>query len=116
MGRFSDVKQILDDAVGNRDIGQHGRFWLNKTRNDFVNLDVFGEQLLIEGDGANSNLVQALRGEGLFGADLAVPPPNAVYRRMPAGRPPVPDDKIDFIKAWIDDGCPDDVPPPAVAK
>jgi hypothetical protein len=116
MGRFSEVTKILDDAVGNQDIGAHGRFWLGKTRDQFVNMNVLGEQLLVVGDGTNSNLVKALRGEAPFGADLPTPPSGAIYRRMPAGRTPVADGLVAVIQSWIDDGCPDDAPLAAKAN
>jgi len=63
------------------------------------------KKLLVSGDGAGSNLVKALRGEAPFGADIGTP--GATFRRMPAGRPAVPPEKVDVIKKWIDDGCPD---------
>ena len=54
--------------------------------------------MLVVGDGKNSNLIKALRGQ---------PPFDGTYApRMPDGYPPVPDDKIDQIERWIDAGCP----------
>jgi hypothetical protein len=115
MSRFEQVKQILDDAVGGQDIAAHRRFWLGVTRDQFVAKSIYGEPLLVVGDGNASNLVKALRGELPFGADTGTP--EAFYRRMPAGMEPVAPDRIDFVRQWIDDGCPDDPveaePPPS---
>jgi photosystem II stability/assembly factor-like uncharacterized protein len=111
--RFARVRAILDEAVGGPDapVGVHGPFWRGATREQFVTAKVVGKPLLTVGDGAGSNLVRALRGETPFGADLPEPPPGASLSRMPAGLPPVTAESIAFVAAWIDDGCPDDVPP-----
>ena len=107
MGRFQEVIDILDGAVGGSTapIGAHGPFWRSKTKAQFIAASVFGQKLLTAGDGKNSNLVKALRGEAPFGSDIGTP--GASFRRMPAGRPAVPASKIDVIEKWIDDGCPD---------
>lgn len=111
--RFARVRAILDEAVGGRDtpVGIHGPFWRGATRDKFVAATVAGRPLLTVGDAAGSNLVRALRGEDPFGADLPEPPPGASLSRMPAGLPPVPAEAVEFVAAWIDDGCPDDPPP-----
>jgi hypothetical protein len=107
MKRFEKVKQILDEAVENQDIGAHGAFWRPLNLEAFKAKKVFGQQLLIPGNGAQSNLVRALRGQNPFGLDIGVE--GARYPRMPAGGfPPVADDRIAFIEKWINDGCPDD--------
>lgn len=107
MKRFLKVKQILDEAVENQDIGAHGAFWRPLNLEAFKAKRVFGRQLVIPGNGAQSNLVLALRGQAPFGSDIGTA--DAIYPRMPAGGfPPVPDDRIVFIEKWINDGCPDD--------
>lgn len=107
MNRFQRVIEILDRAVGgpNAPVGFHGAVWRNITRNDFVARKIFGLQLVAVGDGAGSNLVKALKGESPFGADLAEPPPDATFSRMPAGLEPVPPSEIAFIETWINEGC-----------
>jgi len=112
MKRFTQVKQILDNAVGGQNFGAHGAFWRTLSRDQFVAKSVFGQKLLVVGDAASSNIVHALKGEKPFGTDLGTP--GAMFRRMPAGRPPVAPQDIDFISAWINDGCPDDQPDDAV--
>ncbi|HEV2853643.1 MAG TPA: ferritin-like protein [Thermoanaerobaculia bacterium] len=104
--RFAQVKQILDDVVQGEDIGAHGPFWRGLTRDQFVAKKVFGRALVVVGDGPGSNLVKALRGLSPFGSDTGTG--GAVFRRMPAGRPPVGTAEIEFIEAWINDGCPED--------
>ena len=108
MTRFEKVVQILDAAVGGpaAPVNFHGPFWRNKSRNDFVNTKVFGLPLITLGQGSNSNLVKALKGQTPFGADTGNP--DADFNRMPSGKPPVPDPDIAFIQKWIDDGCPED--------
>ncbi|AWM36730.1 hypothetical protein GobsT_54240 [Gemmata obscuriglobus] len=110
MTRYERVQQILDQSVGGPgvDIGVHGAFWRNRTRDQFVTFRFRGLDLVAVGDGAESNLVKALRGEAPFGADLPNPPPGARFSRMPAGLDPVPDPDIAFIQRWIDAGCPED--------
>ena len=109
MKRFDHVVEILDTAINHQTaIGAHGTFWRGKTLQQFITLTVRGETLLMPGNSADSNIIKALRGLSPFGADLNPPPPDAFYDRMPAGRPPVAADAIDFIAKWIDDGCPDD--------
>lgn len=118
MSRFTEVKNILENAVANTDIGAHGNFWRDKTRDEFVAAKVFGRPLFAKkADGTfdenESNLVKALQGRTPFGSDIGTP--NATFRRMPAGFPPVPVDKVAFIQQWIKDGCPDEETPPQSA-
>lgn len=108
MKRFDHVVDILETAVNHQTIGKHGNFWRGKTRDQFIATKVFGRILLVPGNSADSNIIKALRGLPPFGADLDPPPAGAIFDRMPAGRPAVPADAIDFIAKWIDDGCPDD--------
>jgi photosystem II stability/assembly factor-like uncharacterized protein len=114
VGRFQQVREILDAAIGGPDveIGVHRAFWRGLTREEFVTKKVVNRPLLVVGDGAGSNLVRALAGEAPFGADLPEPPDGAIFSRMPAGMAAVAPESIAFIEQWIDDGCPDDVEPP----
>jgi hypothetical protein len=96
-GRFSEVRAILDAAVGAGTFGAHGPFWRGKTRDQFVQLKVFGQQLLIVGNGRDSNLVRALRGQKPFGSDTETS--GATFRRMPAGRPEVSPDDVPRVLA-----------------
>ena len=68
MNCFTEVKNILESAVSNANIGAHGNFWRDVTRDEFVELQVFGRPLFAKkADGAfdenESNLVKALQGE-----------------------------------------------------
>lgn len=51
---------------------------------------------VVEGDGAGSLLYQKVSGENLCGP------------RMPLGRDPLPQEEIDRIRMWIDDGARND--------
>jgi hypothetical protein len=84
-------------------IRAHGTFWRGVTRDQFVAEVVFEHPLIVVGQGGDSNLVKALKGIEPFD--------GSEFRRMPAGRPPVPADQIAFIERWIDDGCPEDLLP-----
>jgi Ferritin-like len=111
-GRFTEVKNILEAAVSNADIGAHGNFWRGQTRDQFIVLRVLGRPLLTRrADGTfdenESNLVKALEGRNPFGRDIGTPGAN--FRRMPAGLNPVAPEKVEVIRQWIKDGCPDDV-------
>jgi hypothetical protein len=106
--RFEKVVDILDTAVNHQAIGAHGNFWRNKTREQFIALKVFGRILVVPGNSSDSNLVKAMRGLAPFGADVDPAPPGAMFDRMPAQRPAVPELSIQFIEQWIEDGCPDD--------
>ncbi|HYJ06543.1 MAG TPA: hypothetical protein VEX43_15510 [Chthoniobacterales bacterium] len=111
MTRFEHIKEILDAAVHGERVQAHGPFWRELTRDQFIQKLIFGVPLISVGDGPNSNLIHALRGELPFGADTGNS--EARFRRMPAGRPPVSDADIAFIRQWIDEGCLEDefVPP-----
>jgi len=100
-GRYAQVQQILDAAVGllqpNHD--GHGRFWL-LPHAEFMALPLIYDQQLIADPGPNrgdrSGLVQILRG-----------PLNGLPR-MPLNRPAyLSAAQIDFIRDWIDAGCPE---------
>jgi anaerobic selenocysteine-containing dehydrogenase len=98
---FARVQQILDDAVGGPGaaIGAHGTFWRGATRDQFINMSVFGLKLIELGDGNGSNLVKALRGESPFD--------GSSFRRMPAGMGPVSVGMISEIADWISTGAPE---------
>lgn len=106
MKRFDRVRQILDEAVGGATLGAHGAFWRGLTREALLVKRVFGLAVVTPGNAEASNLIKALEGRVPFGQDTGAI--GATYRRMPAGRPPVPAGSIAFIRDWIDAGCPDD--------
>jgi hypothetical protein len=114
MTRYERVIQILDEAIGGPDvnIGVHGAFWRGLTHDQFVTKKVFNLDLVVVGSGAAANLVEALKGEAPFGADLPNPSPGAQSSKMSAGAPPASDANIACIQAWIEDGCPADPLPP----
>ena len=111
MTRFEHVKEILDRSVNSSAIGAHGAFWRNKTRDQFVQARVFGMPLLKLGKPEDSNIIKAVRAIAPFGSDVGTP--NALYRRMPAGKQPLKEEDIAFIEQWISDNCPDDEWTPA---
>ncbi len=101
--RYPDVIRILEKAVGEGHVGAHGRFWKDKSRDEFVEIIVpgFDVKLLVVGDAENSNLIHAIKGTGLFDGSF--------YPRMPDGTDPpdpIPDSEIKDIADWIDNDCP----------
>lgn len=117
VGRFTEVTTILEEAVGDiGEIGAHGHFWLDISRDDFIAKSVRGLALIVKKpdgtfDPDESNLIKALEARAPFGSDVGTPGANR--RRMPAGLPPVPPEKIAIIRKWITDGCPDNAAPQA---
>lgn len=105
MVKFAEIQKLLDDAIGNAEIGEHGAFWRGITRDQFVAKRVFGRTVVIPGDGDGSNLVKAFRGEAPFGSDIGTP--GGTIKRMPSRMKPVSPEDIARIVDWIDNGCPD---------
>ncbi len=108
---YARIREILDESVQGNDIGAHGPFWRSATRDQFVDLKIFGRPLLAKKpdgtfDPDESNLIKALEGRPPFGSDVEPRPPGAVLRRMPAGFPPVETSKIAEMRAWIAAGAP----------
>ena len=71
---FQDVQAILENAVNGDDIGEHGNFW-RTTLENFKVLVLFKgtareKQVLIVGDGKNSNLIKAAQGTTSIRRDL----------------------------------------------
>ena len=101
--RFADIQKILDEAVNNEDIGRHGPFWRNTTRDEFVVKVVFGCPILHTEDGKfvgpKSPLVKILSGPIEDCNQRARP-------QMPVGFDPVSPEKIQIISDWIDAQCP----------
>lgn len=106
MSSYQEIQNLLDRLVGGRAIGAHGAFWRNLTRDEFVNFRVFGYPLVVLRDSSQSNLIKALKGVAPFGSDTGAS--GGIFRRMPAGMTEASTEQIDFIAAWIDDGCPDE--------
>ncbi len=109
MTRLDRVVQILDEAVaGAAVVGPHGPFWRGKTIEQLIAHRVYGRKVIVAGAPDESALIQALEGSAPFGSGMENAPPGAIFARMPSGRPPVPADRIAFIRQWIADGCPDE--------
>ena len=106
---YSDVQAYLDEAINRAEIGAHGAFWHQLSRDEFIQFQVFGQPLIAVNpqgvfDAEGSALVQCLEGRAPFGVDQGTP--GAVFRRMPAGLPPMSTERICLIRDWITDGCP----------
>jgi len=105
MTAFKDIQKILDDAVGGDNIGAHGPFWRNITRDQFVAKNVFSCPILFRDAtgklvGKDSLLIQILRGPVKDCKGKNRP-------QMPFGFDPVPADQIATIEKWIDDQAPE---------
>jgi hypothetical protein len=103
MTRFPDIQKILDDAVNNEDIGRHGPFWRDTSRDEFVVKVVFGCPIIHTEDGKfvgpKSQLVTVLRA-GITDCNQKPRP------QMPFGFDPLSEEKIQTISDWIDAQCP----------
>ena len=107
MTGFRDIQNTLDRVLGDG-VPNHGPFWRSVTRDEFIEMSVYGLPIIVDGDPEASNLVRALRGLPPFGSDLVPPPPGAFIPRMPAGGlPPASEEDIARIEQWIRDGCPE---------
>ena len=111
MANYAEIQALLDEAIGGAasTIPAHGSFWRNQTRDQFVAYSYAGQKLVAVGPGGgfdpdNSALIQALKADKPFGTDVGTS--GARFRRMPAGKPPMPKEKIDIIYGWIAAGCP----------
>ena len=109
---FDRIRAILGDAAGDEPTVYDGvgRFW-ELSRDEFVRAEVYGVPLIAPavqksccggGDSrsASSGLIRALRGAPPFDGSRFPP--------FMWGGKRVSDPDIDFIAAWIDDGCPPD--------
>ena len=110
MNYFSRVLEILEGAVGGKNIKAHRNFWRGKSVDEFVEAKVFGFKLVEIGNSSASNLVRALRGEVPFGSDVDPKIPGETIRRMPAALPQVSEADMKFIEDWINLGCPEASP------
>lgn len=120
--RYQRVRQILDAAAGDStsDYGGNGRFW-NDPLPKFLDVEVHGVRMIAPaekeescpccvpkvesnagppcpGRGARSGLVRGLRGQPPFDGSR--------FPRLPWGGTAVAPEDVEFISAWIDDGCP----------
>lgn len=102
--RYADIQRILDEAVEGQEIGAHGPFWRELTRDQFVEKKVFGCQIIFSEDGRfdgpRSPLVNILRGPLECPVERERP-------QMPVGFPAVPPERVQIISDWIDAQCPE---------
>jgi hypothetical protein len=104
---FRKAVLILEEAVRGFDIvppARHTHFWAGKTRDDFLATTNPAPPVQPNPQGGfdfdpdHSTLIKRLEG--------SVPGQN----RMPRFRPPVPPERIGFLRDWISGGCPDNDP------
>lgn len=98
---YQKVIDILDDSIGGSEveIGAHGAFWRDLTKDEFVEhtLPGFNVKIIEVGDPENSNLIRALRGVNPFD--------DSIFSRMPFRMEAISEEKVNFIASWISDGC-----------
>ncbi|MGD0676709.1 MAG: hypothetical protein ABSC94_14945 [Polyangiaceae bacterium] len=107
---------LVSQSTGNNELqdtsddSPHGVFWNTLTYDQFVHGPVPHVKdpttgnpmpILVPGRSAQSNLIMAMRGQGVFS------PTTGAIPQMPADGPPFPTDaQIQPIADWIDAGCP----------
>jgi hypothetical protein len=109
---FKKVVLILEEAVRGFDIGAHRSFWDGITREQFLNggLHPLVPQLIKRNPDGSFNADESPLVRRIEHADAR--------QRMPRLRPKVPAARQQFIRQWIQGGCPDNVPPntPGIAR
>jgi hypothetical protein len=97
---FHKAVAILEEAVRGFDIlappARHGHFWAGKTRDEFLAITDPGPTVPPDFDPGKSVLIKRLDG--------------SLPNQMPRFRPPVPPERIGFLRNWISAGAPDSVP------
>ena len=102
---FRKAVLILEESVRGFDIrpgARHAHFWADKTRDEFLATTNPAPPVQptpqggFDFDPNHSILIKRLEG--------------SVGNRMPRFRPPVPHERIGFLRDWISGGCPDSVP------
>lgn len=107
------IKDVMEQLGADAEFtAPHANFWATLSYQDFVNgnvPDINGApvKILVVGNSAQSELIHALKGEGIFA-------PGGRFARMPSGGPFFSEAQIKELADWIDAGCPDN-PPPAAA-
>jgi hypothetical protein len=108
LGGYIDSILTANNQIGDVPAAPHLSFWTTLNYKDFTTGTVPGVSgpgspypILVVGNSANSNLVQALQGVGpLFG-------PDGNIGQMPADGPPFfTADQVQPIIDWINAGCP----------
>jgi len=111
LNSYVDVQQYLNNLVATlgSNIGRapHGAFWSSMTYQQFTTGTVPGVsgnyKILEIGNAANSNIILALQGAGIFD--------GSVFSQMPADGPPYANgDQIQPLADWIDNKCPNGAP------
>ncbi len=93
---FVKVVSFLEEGVRGFTIGRHGnKLWAGKTRDEFVAQGFLG---LVSGDPDGSELVKRLIGQ------------REGRNQMPRFRPPLPSERIQYIRDWIERSLPDSEP------
>lgn len=106
---FQKVAAMLEESVRGFDIGgphTSVQFWRAVNRDQFLGNPVFG---------ASGPRPIKRRDDGSFSADDSVLiqrlETTVLNDRMPRFRPPVPPERIQFLREWVGRGCPDTTPP-----
>lgn len=103
---FQKVVTILEESVRGFDVlsRTHGNFWANKSRDEFVSMRPpagAGDHIIQrDGDSFNADsspLIQRIESSN----------PRA---RMPLLRPPIPPERVSYLRDWIETRCPDNQP------
>jgi hypothetical protein len=104
----SFMKDVMEQLGADAEFAPHGEFWETLPYNEFINGNVPGiggspVKILVMGSSAQSPLIHALKGEGIFG-------PGGRFGRMPSGGPFFRDEQIKELADWIDANCPENAP------
>jgi hypothetical protein len=107
---FVKVVTILDEAVrGFRITKAHLSFWDRLNRDGFVNADVpGGHPVALDGGAVVTDPDQALLLKRITHVNPNPDQPDRV--RMPRFRPPVPDERVAYLRQWVTLGAPDGDP------
>jgi hypothetical protein len=109
LGSYADVQTFIKDVMAqlgaDATFAPHEEFWRALSYQEFVdgnvpNIGGAPVKILVKGNSAESAIIQALKGEGLFA-------PGARFRRMPGGGPFFSAQQIQEVADWIDAGCPE---------
>jgi hypothetical protein len=115
LSSFNDVKNLLNTFVQQNNVpiglAPHADFWNTLSYQQFTTGNIpnvtdpttqMPMRILIPGNSADSNLINALRGT----PGTVFDPNNGAIGRMPPSGPFMADQDIDRIANWIDRNCP----------